>query len=75
MPYMSEFFSSLDEAKTFKSEYGGEILSFVASTHKVTGMNDYKFEACIRGMSNDEMRKLPYCVVWNFNYSSDRPAQ
>lgn len=75
MAYMSEFFSTLDEAKTFQMEYGGEILEFTAKGHKVTGMNDYKFEAFICGMSREEMLKHPYCVVWNWKYSSDCPAQ
>lgn len=75
MAYMSEFFSTLDEAKTFRNEYGGEILELTASEHKVTGMNDYKFEAFMCGMSRKEMLKQPYCVVWNWKYSSDLPAQ
>lgn len=65
MMYMSAFFKTLDDANEFRKKNGGIIYKFTARVNKVTGMNDYKIEAFMRGMSEDEMQEKPYCVAWN----------
>lgn len=65
MMYMSKFFRSLEEAESFKKNHGGALYKYKAKVKKGTGMNDYKIEALMLGMSEDEMQEKPYCVAWN----------
>ena len=65
MMYMSAFFRTMDEAKSFSRKNGGIIFKYTARVNKLSGMNDYKIEALARGMSEEEMQEKPYCVAWN----------
>ena len=63
--YMSKFFKTLEDAEAFKKQNGGALYKLKARVKKGQGPNSYQVEAHMRGMTKEEMQKLPYCVAWN----------
>jgi hypothetical protein len=63
--YMSKFFKTLDEAEEFRKKNGGALYKLKARVKKGQGPNSYTIEAMMRGMTEEEMQALPYCIAWN----------
>lgn len=63
--YMSKFFPTLEEAEAFQKQNGGALYKLKTKIKKGHGPNSYTIEAIMRGMTEEEMQALPYCVAWN----------
>ena len=63
--YMSRFFQTLEEAESFQKQHGGALYRLKAKVKKGHGPNNYKIEAIMRGLTEADMKSLPYCVAWN----------
>lgn len=63
--YMSRFFQTLEEAESFQRQHGGALYRLKAKVKKGHGPNNYKIEAIMRGLTEADMKSLPYCVAWN----------
>lgn len=62
MLYAHKFFKTEKAAQDFQKKHGGALYAYVPGS---PSREDYRVEACMAELTEEQRTARPYCVVWN----------